>query len=229
LYIDTGKNRVLVDTGAGKLFPTTGRLPGALKEEGIETADIDTLIITHAHGDHAGGLLDDDGAPAFPNARIYTWKREWDFWLTEDALARFPHREGIYRIRRTIERIADHVSYIEPDCEVVPCVTALAAEGHTPGHIAVSVASSGQKLMYISDTVFHPLHLEHPDWLPQPIFMLEPEQYLRSRRLVFDRAAGDFALVLAMHFAPFPCLGHVVKRAEGWEWQPIETTGDVGP
>jgi hypothetical protein len=56
-----------------------------------------------------------------------------------------------------------------------------------------------------------------------PIFDIEPEKAAQSKQHIFDRAAREKSLVFAHHFPPFPNLGHVVKRADGWLWQPINT------
>jgi glyoxylase-like metal-dependent hydrolase (beta-lactamase superfamily II) len=72
--------------------------------------------------------------------------------------------------------------------------------------------------LYTGDTVLYPLHLEHPDWTP--IYDIVPEQAAASKRRIFDRGAADKALVIGQHFPPFPSLGTVVKRGEGWVWQP---------
>ena len=75
--------------------------------------------------------------------------------------------------------------------------------------------------MYISDVVFHPLHLKHPDWLPIDWLMIEPEEYLKTNRRILDNAADENMLVSAMHFTPAPSLGHVTRQGDGWKWQPI--------
>ena len=80
-----------------------------------------------------------------------------------------------------------------------------------------------EQLLYIGDTVLYPLHLEHPDWTP--IYDIIPEEAAASKRRIFDRAAEEKALVMGQHFPPFPSLGYVVKKEEGWQWQPIEMTG----
>ena len=69
LLANTGHNLVLVDTGAGGLAPTTGRLLDNLQAQEITAADIDTVVLTHGHPDHIGGNTDSEGKPAFPNAR----------------------------------------------------------------------------------------------------------------------------------------------------------------
>ena len=66
---------MLVDTGAGKLGPTTGQLVKNLQSEGIDPGTIDTVIVSHAHPDHIGGNLDSNGNLTFPNAR-YVMSRD---------------------------------------------------------------------------------------------------------------------------------------------------------
>ncbi len=87
LVIQTDKHRVLVDTGADGMAPTTGKLVENLKAEGIEPDEVDTVILTHGHPDHIGGNIDSESKPAFKNARYVMWKDEWDFWTSEPDLA----------------------------------------------------------------------------------------------------------------------------------------------
>jgi len=222
LHVNTGEHRVLVDMGAGNLFPTTGRLVQNMKAAGIEPTEIDTVIITHAHPDHIGGTLDDEGNLVFPSARYYIWKDEWDFWVSESAFEKAP--EIFVKIaRKNLEPIKDRVSLLDHESEILPGIRVIAAPGHTPGHIVVSVSSGDEQLLYIGDTVLYPLHLEHPDWTP--IYDILPEKAAATKRRIFDRAVAEKAWVIGQHFPPFPSLGHVMKKGEGWQWQPIETTG----
>jgi len=224
LVVNTGEHRVLVDTGADGLGPNTGKLLQNLQAEGIAPEDIDTVILTHGHPDHIGGNTDAEGKPAFPNARFVMWKDEWDFWTSERAELELDEhvREVLLKFaRKSLPPIQSQLDLIDHETEIVPGIKAVAAPGHTPGHMALAIASGGEQLLYISDAVLHPIHLEQPEWYAAVDFA--PEQVVATRHRLLNRAAGEKALVLAFHF-PFPGLGHIVQKEEAWQWQPIEMT-----
>jgi glyoxylase-like metal-dependent hydrolase (beta-lactamase superfamily II) len=221
LLVNTGEHRVLVDTGADGLDQNTGKLLQNLQAEGISPEDIDMVILTHCHPDHIGGNTLDNGELAFPNARFAMWKDEWDFWTSKEAEEKLDEhvREVLLSVaRKNLPPIQERLELIEREREILPGIHAIAAPGHTPGHMALVISSGGDQLLCISDVVLHPIHLEHPDWCAVVDFA--PGQVAATRRRVLNRAAAEKALVLAFHF-PFPGLGHIVQKGEAWQWQPI--------
>jgi glyoxylase-like metal-dependent hydrolase (beta-lactamase superfamily II) len=221
LLIDTGRHRVLIDTGAGRLGPNTGALPKNLHALDFAPDDIDTVVLTHGHPDHIGGITDLGGRTIFPNARFVMEENEWNFW-TGNLTELHGNEQGkkILRqaARENLPPIRDQLDLISGESKIVPGITAIPAPGHTLGHIAVSLSSEGEHLLCLSDAMLHPIHIDEPDWYAMIDF--HPEMTVETRyrllKLIMDRNA----LVLGFHF-PFPGLGHVVRTPDRWKWQPI--------
>jgi len=225
VLIDTGQHRVLVDTGEGSLEPTTGKLIPNLRAEGIAPEDIDTVILTHAHPDHIGGNIDKKGKPVFPKARYVLSKDEWAFWSQKPSLNALDISESdkeliIKCARDYLLPLQNQVELVDYGEQIVPGVFGVAAPGHTPGHMAVSIISGSKQLLCVGDALIHPIHVERPEWYLK--YDLVPRQIVETRRQLLARAATGKVLVHAFHF-PFPGLGYVVQKGDGWQWQTMST------
>jgi glyoxylase-like metal-dependent hydrolase (beta-lactamase superfamily II) len=222
MTIDTGEHQVLVDTGAGDLDINTGKLLQNLKEEGVAPKDFDTVILTHAHPDHVGGNVLTDGNPAFPTARFVIWRDEWNFWTSQKSSPESEDNEHLNMLRglalKNLLPIRSQLVPIDREKEIVPGISTISAPGHTPGHMALVVASGDERLFIVADAVLHPIHLERSDWYSAVDFY--PGQAVLSRRRLLNTASEENALMSAFHF-PFPGIGRVVENNETWLWQPL--------
>jgi glyoxylase-like metal-dependent hydrolase (beta-lactamase superfamily II) len=224
LFVDTDDHKILVDMGAGHLTPDTGNLVANLRSVGIEPSDIDTVILTHAHPDHIGGALDRQGNPIYKDACYYVSRTEWDFWFSDETLAQADDEGKMFiqvaqNALTTLEAQTYCIDFSDHVSEIYPGVEALAAPGHTPGHIVLRIRSGNDVLYDIGDTVLSALHLEHPDW--RPVYDAMPEEADATKHRVLDESATEQAWVMGQHLAPFPSLGHVEKTAAGWVWKPV--------
>jgi glyoxylase-like metal-dependent hydrolase (beta-lactamase superfamily II) len=206
----------LVDTGVRELSPTAGRLHRNLAAAGVEAARVNTVVLTHAHPDHIGGIVDGAGRLLYPNARYVMREPEWAFWTSDSGLAKVPPAFAA-AARKHLPPIRDRLSTVVREAEVAPDVRLAPAEGHTPGHGVVIVHPGREQLHVIADTVLHPAHLEQPSW--ETDYDMDRVQAAAAKRAVFDRAAAERALVLGFHFDPFPGLGRVARRGTGWAWE----------
>jgi glyoxylase-like metal-dependent hydrolase (beta-lactamase superfamily II) len=218
LLVDTGARRILVDAGAGALDPQTGRLIENLADAGIAPSDIDTVILSHGHPDHIGGLVDGDGSLIFPTAPVLLSKKEWRFWMEGEAERVLPAETGAFLLEFAVETlpiVQQCLELVDDEGEPFGGVHYLPAPGHTPGHLAVELLSRGERLLFIADLVLHPLHVAHPDWYS--VVDADPVLVAQTRRALFAKAADEDCLVHAFHF-PFPGLGRLHATSSGYSW-----------
>lgn len=227
LLVDTGKNRVLFDTGAaGLLGPQLGLLPSRLTAAGLDPATVDTVVLSHGHFDHIGGILSAEGKLNFPNATFVMAEDEWAFWTADDIEAKLVAAgvpDGLRSAllpaaKANLAAIKDKVTLIKAGADVVPGVSTIATHGHTPGHIAFRVSSGNADLINIVDVVHNYVTgLAHPEWTP--LVDQIPDEAAKTRAKLLDQLATDRTLTMAYHF-PFPGLGHVARSGGAYEWVP---------
>jgi glyoxylase-like metal-dependent hydrolase (beta-lactamase superfamily II) len=215
LLVNTGRHQVLVDTGNGSA--RGGRLVETLHSEGVERESVTTVIITHGHGDHVGGLTD-GGALVFPEAQIWMPKADWDYYTSESYLAMLGEEAKSHAIKNFCAPLQNCIQLFEGETEIVPGLCVIPAPGHTYGHAAVEVTSGSEGMLQIADAIHHPFQLGHLGW--SPTFDIQPDVAADTRRGLVARAASERMLLMAYHF-PFPGLGHIGGSGGAWEWQPV--------
>jgi glyoxylase-like metal-dependent hydrolase (beta-lactamase superfamily II) len=220
--IDTGSRRVLVDTGAGGFFGPGlgGKLVANLAAAGVQPQQIDDILITHAHPDHAGGLVDGERR-VFPNATVHVAQLELDFFLdpAKAASSGYDRKYFDWAARAIGPYLrAGKVQAFSGQTRIVPGITAIPAPGHTPGHSFYLIESRGQQLELLGDIV-HELAVQ----LPQPritiVYDVDPAAAAAQRAGQFAALAAERRLVGAAHL-PFPGIGHLRAEGSGYAWVP---------
>ena len=204
LLIKMGDRTVLIDTGAGGAMGTEGKLQASLTTAGVQPAQVTDILISHAHGDHVGGLVNGQGQLVFANATIRMTANEWDALKADPTMAAL------------VTAITPKVQTFAADAEVVPGITAVDIAGHTPGHTGYQITSGAEGLLYIGDTMHHSvISVQRPDWTIQ--FDGRADVAEASRRALLERAASENLRLYAVHF-PYPGLGRIERRADDFVW-----------
>lgn len=212
--VNTGSELILFDTGNGDIGrrPAAGLLVGRLAAAGHTPEQIDTVVITHFHPDHIGGLTE-DGAPAFPNARYVLPAAEYDFWSKADPEGRIGKL-----VQDKVVPLADRATMIAPGAAVVSGIEAVDAAGHTPGHTAYHLESEGARLLLTADTANHYVaSVQRPDWHVR--FDMDKEKAVAARHRVLGMLAADRIPSIGYHMPP-PATGYVEAMGEGFRWVP---------
>lgn len=223
--INTGNKLVLVDAGAAKVWgPSLGFIVDNLKAAGYDPAQVDTLLITHLHGDHVNGLITADGKPVFPNAEIWSAQADSDFWLNPEVAAKAPaDAQPFFKMAQDAAapyRQAGTWKTFKNDSEVLPGFRSVGLPGHTPGHAGYQIESNGQRLVIWGDIVHsHSVQFLHPEVAIE--FDIDKKQAVATRKKIFASAAKSKVLIAGMHL-PFPGIGHVRAEAKGYAWVPVE-------
>ena len=230
LVVDTGRERILVDTGFGeKLGPFFGKFPrleANLRRAGITPESIDLVVISHGHLDHIGGLATKTGAPTFPKAEFVFVDTEWNYWTgsrfeseVNGSQMPDPFKKGtIGAARDNLPPIAARSRFVKQGGEITSGVHYIVAPGHSPSHASILFTSGNEQFVYMGDIAHNPVtSLQHPEWTP--VFDYDPAQAIKSRKAILDRVATDRVMAMGYHF-PFPAIGHVVRRDTAFHWEP---------
>ncbi|MGR3616260.1 MAG: MBL fold metallo-hydrolase [Paracoccaceae bacterium] len=207
--VDTGSEKILFDTGLGN-----GGVVPALAQAGVAPEEINTVVITHMHGDHIGGMTNGDGQEVFTNAAYIAGSEEYNFWSAKDA----GDKRGDL-VKAKVGSLADKTTFVDDGHSVASGVTSLAAFGHTPGHMVYMLESGGQQMVLTADLANHYVwSFANPDW--EVLFDIDKAAAAASRRKVLGMLAADRVPMIGYHM-PFPGAGYVETRDSGFRFVPV--------
>jgi glyoxylase-like metal-dependent hydrolase (beta-lactamase superfamily II) len=228
IVVNTGSKLVLIDTGTGEAAyaqskGATGQLMTNLSAAGIDAKAIDTVIVSHYHGDHVNGLLKADNSLAFPKAEILVPAAEHKFWMDDGEMSRAPagRMEGLFKNNRRVfaGEVMKRLRTYEEGREVVPGITAVGTHGHSAGHNSHIVASGSGKVYVQADVTHVPfLFVRNPGW--HAMYDQDPAMAEATRREVYDMLVAEKMLVQGFHY-PFPSHAFVEKSGSGYREIPV--------
>jgi glyoxylase-like metal-dependent hydrolase (beta-lactamase superfamily II) len=217
--IRTGDRTVLVDAGYARETEHVGRLAENLKAMNVAPADIDTIVMTHMHGDHQAGLTDASGKAIFPKAELILHENEFAYWTDDGAMARMPPdgQRNFHLARVALGAYGDRVRTVKTD-EVAPGVRAFPTPGHTPGHTAWLIDSRGDQLLIWGDIIHFPgMQFAFPD--TSVAYDIDSAAAAEERKKVLKFVAGEKLRVAGVHL-DFPAFGHVITSGAAYRFIP---------
>lgn len=214
LLVEAPQALVLVDTGLGNkedarfrdLYGVANagnpsRLEDAIRAAGFAPDDVDLVVNTHLHFDHAGGntYRDEDGEVrlSFPRARHVVQRGEFDFAHSGNERIRASY------LSANFDPVAEAGlwDFVEGDAQVTGGIRVLPTPGHTPFHQSVLVESDGATACFLADVCPTSAHLPLP-WIMG--YDLQPLVTLESKRGLWGRARAEEWLLVFEHDPEVP-------------------------
>jgi glyoxylase-like metal-dependent hydrolase (beta-lactamase superfamily II) len=185
----------------------------ALAAHGLAPADVDYVLCTHLHTDHVGWntrLENGRWVPTFPNARYVFSRLEYEAW-DADCDPKFTRTHFEDSVLPVVE--AGRAELVANDYALDDEVWLEPTPGHTPDHVAIHLASRGERAIMCGDLMHSPVQLAEPDWEPWPDF--DAALATRTRRAFLERHSDTDTLVCTAHF-PLPSAGRVVSVGDAF-------------
>lgn len=219
LLVKTGGQHVLIDAGCGDkmsakeaeiyAFDRVKNLDHALADHGLTAANIDVVIASHLHFDHAGGftaMVDGQVVPRFPNARYKIRRAEY-----EDATHPHERNRASYFVENYVPLVeAGVVDFIEDDGVVLPGISVQRTGGHTMHHQLIRIDSGGRTAIFTADLMPTAAHVDEPWIMGYDLYPMDTLAFKRT----FVREAIDREYVIFFEHDPAMAAG-VIREING--------------
>ncbi|TQM38463.1 MBL fold metallo-hydrolase [Pseudonocardia cypriaca] len=211
-FLLRGRGRtILVDLGygPGALGGTpTGRMPGSLRERGVDPADVTDVLFTHLHRDHVG-WASSGGIAVFPHARLCCGAGDRTYFLEQRPDP---------AVVELLGPCADRLGTFEDGIDLTG-IAAVPAPGHTPGSTIITVSDGQNQLMLLGDVAHFPVQLIETRWTTP--WDVDPELACRTREQVVRPAVDDPSVWLVGAHFPAMRPGRLLDQGGELRWEPL--------
>ena len=195
-----------------------------LAKAGVQPEEVDFVMCTHLHVDHAGWntkLVDGRWVPTFPNAKYIFARKEYEFWEAREKSGEQGPVPNIYADSVLPVMEAGQAQLVDSDYQFDKGLWFEPAPGHTIGNCIINLESGGDKGVLSGDVIHHPLQLVRPEWSSRACE--DRQQSATTRRALLERLVDTPTLVAPAHFAS-PSMGHIISRGDAFGYRLADET-----